>query len=60
MTHTLNEEYLHLFCVQPPANRHTLLMPHRAKISSLTAVTCCRLELQPVVTKIPKCEKRRT
>ena len=26
------------------------------KISSLTAVTFCRLELQPVVTKIPKCE----
>ena len=25
------------------------------KISSLTAVTYCRLELQPVVTKIPKC-----
>ena len=24
-------------------------------ISSLTAVTYCRLELQPVVTKIPKC-----
>ena len=27
------------------------------KISSLTAVTYCRLELQPVVTKIPKCDK---
>ena len=26
------------------------------KISSHTAVTYCRLELQPVVTKIPKCE----
>ena len=26
------------------------------KISSLTAVTYCRLELQPVVTKIPKCD----
>ena len=25
------------------------------KISSLTAVTYCRLELQSVVTKIPKC-----
>ena len=25
------------------------------KISSLTAVTYCRLELQPVVTKIPEC-----
>ena len=32
-------------------------MPHRSKISSLTAVTYCRLELQPVVTKIPKCLK---
>ena len=29
------------------------------KISSLTAVTKCRLELQPVVTKIPKCEVNR-
>ena len=27
------------------------------KISSLTAVTYCRLELQPVVTKIPKCDR---
>ena len=30
------------------------------KISSLTAVTNCRLELQPVVTKIPKCDDRDT
>ena len=28
------------------------------KISSLTAVTYCRLELQPVVTKIPKCDNK--
>ena len=28
------------------------------KISSLTAVTNCRLELQPVVTNIPKCGNR--
>ena len=32
------------------------LCPIDLKISSLTAVTYCRLELQPVMTKIPKCD----
>ena len=49
MTHTLNEDILHLFCVQPPANRHTLLMPHRSKnilshscdILSSRTTACC-------------------
>ena len=32
--------------------------PYLCHISCLTAVTYCRLELQPVVTKIPKCDIR--
>ena len=62
MTHTLNEEILHLiYSLSSLLQIDTPYLCHiDLKISGLTAVTYCRLELQPVVTKIPKCEKTET